>query len=245
MARRSSKGSNGQATTDVPTKPTTPPKSWPADRVKRLKVDDLIPYAKNSRIHSNVQVDQIVVAIRKFGFTMPIIVDESGEIIAGHGRVMAARRIGLTEVPGIVIAKGEWTEADKKAYRIWDNQSGMLSEWSPEMLKSELMDLKLAEYQMELTGFDNVHLVSFLSMGSTDVDAQWNGMPEFAHTTARQSFRTLSVHFKDQAAVDAFCKLTGATLTDDTRQLWFPLGSNPPQAVVRKRYANKAEVPAA
>jgi hypothetical protein len=140
----------------------TPPR-WPADRVVRLKVADLVPYARNARMHTNAQVDQIAGAIKRFGFTNPVIVDERGEIVAGHGRVMAARRLALDEVPGIVIADGEWTEADRKAYRIWDNQSALLSEWSPEMLRVELSELKVGGYDLQLTGFDESSLVQFMA----------------------------------------------------------------------------------
>src|SRR6266852_5700798 len=82
--------------------------AWPADRIKRLRTEDLVPYARNARMHTNSQIDQLSNAIKKFGFTNPVIVAENGEIIAGHGRVMAARRLGLSEVPGIVIVDGEW-----------------------------------------------------------------------------------------------------------------------------------------
>src|SRR5258707_15874529 len=99
------------------------PKSWPADRVKRLPIDSISGYTRNPRMHTNNQIDQLSASIKKFGFTNPVIVDERGEIIAGHGRVMAARRLNLPEVPGVVIADGEWSEDDKRAYRIWDNQS--------------------------------------------------------------------------------------------------------------------------
>lgn len=136
---------------------------WPADRIKRLKTDDLLHYARNARLHTNDQIDQLAEAIKRFGFTNPVIVDEAGEIIAGHGRVMAARRIGLSEVPGVVISAGEWSEDDKRAYRIWDNQSALLSEWSPEMLKIELSALKLAEFPLGLTGFDDKALVSYMA----------------------------------------------------------------------------------
>lgn len=137
--------------------------AWPADRVKRRSVEELFPYARNARLHTNAQVDQIAESIRTFGFTVPVIVDHKGEIIAGHGRVMAARRLGLTEVPAVAISEGEWSEEQKRAYRIWDNQSALLSEWSPEMLKVELSALKLAEFPLQLTGFDDKDLVSYMA----------------------------------------------------------------------------------
>src|SRR5437899_6007136 len=101
----------------------TKPGAWPADRITRLKTADLVPYARNARMHTNSQIDQLSEAIKRFGFTNPVIVAAGGEIIAGHGRVMAARRLNLAEVPGVVIADDEWSEDDKKGYRIWDNQA--------------------------------------------------------------------------------------------------------------------------
>lgn len=151
---------------------------WPADRIKRLKTNDLIPYARNARLHTNAQVDQLANAIRRFGFTNPIIVTADGEIIAGHGRVMAARRLGLEEVPGVVIADGEWTDEDRRAYRIWDNQSALLSEWSPEMLRIELSSLKLQDYDLNLTGFDDKALVTYLAGVNATPPEQFPGVGE-------------------------------------------------------------------
>src|SRR4051812_33766631 len=89
--------------------------SWPADAVKRWPIGKLVPSAQNARTHSDEQVGQIAASIREWGFTMPVLVDEAGLIIAGHGRVLGAKRLGLGEVP-VVVARG-WTEAQKRAYR--------------------------------------------------------------------------------------------------------------------------------
>lgn len=155
---------------------------WPADRVARLKVADLAPYARNARLHSSAQVDQLAEAIKRFGFTNPVIVDERHEIIAGHGRVMAALRIGLDEVPGVVIADGEWSEDDVKAYRIWDNQSALLSEWSPELLRIELTELKMEGYDLQLTGFDETSLVSFMANPNPTAPSQFAAVDENIET---------------------------------------------------------------
>ena len=72
---------------------------WPADKIKRRKVSELLPYAKNSRLHSEEQVDQIAASIKEWGWTTPVLVDEQGEIIAGHGRVMAAKKLGIDKIP--------------------------------------------------------------------------------------------------------------------------------------------------
>src|SRR4029079_13386042 len=94
--------------------------SWPADKVERWPIAKLIPHARNARTHSPEQVDQIAASIREWGWTNPILVSEDGGIIAGHGRVLGARKLGLTEAP-VMIAAG-WTKAQIKAYAIADNK---------------------------------------------------------------------------------------------------------------------------
>jgi predicted alpha/beta hydrolase len=84
---------------------------WPADRVARQPIDGLLPYARNARTHSDKQIAQIAASIREWGWTMPVLVDEEGGIIAGHGRVLAARKLGLADVP-VMVARG-WTRAQK------------------------------------------------------------------------------------------------------------------------------------
>lgn len=151
---------------------------WPADRVIRKAVDELIPYARNPRMHTPEQVDSLAEGIRRFGFTNPVIIDHTGEIIAGHGRIMASRRLGLTEVPTVMIADGEWSEDDKRAYRIFDNSSALMSEWDPALLKVELTDLKLADYDLKLTGFDSASLVSFMAFGGAGGRSDPEATPE-------------------------------------------------------------------
>src|SRR5262252_4451841 len=95
-------------------------KAWPADRVERKSVDALVPYARNARTHSDAQIAQIVQSIEQYGFTVPVLADESGNLIAGHGRVLAAKRLGLAEVP-VMTAVG-WTETERRAYALIDNK---------------------------------------------------------------------------------------------------------------------------
>lgn len=159
-------------------KPSAAAKKWPADRVTRLKVADLVPYARNARLHTSAQVDQLAAAMQRFGFTNPVIVDARGEIIAGHGRVMAALRLGYDEVPGVEIADGEWSEDDVRAYRIWDNQSALLSDWSPEMLRIELSELKMADYPLEMTGFPEASLVQFMANPNPQPPSEFGAVDE-------------------------------------------------------------------
>lgn len=119
--------------------------------VKVKSVDDLIPYARNSRTHSEEQVLQIASSIREFGFNNPVLIDQDGGIIAGHGRVLAARKIGINEVPTIELS--HLTETQKKAYVIADNKIALNAGWDEEMLKLELEELRLADFDIDLTGF--------------------------------------------------------------------------------------------
>src|SRR3954469_22554956 len=93
---------------------------WPADKVERWSLDRLIPYARNARTHSDTQVAQIAGSIKEWGWTVPVLVGEDGVIIAGHGRVLAARMLGVHDIP-VMIARG-WSEAQKRAYVIADNK---------------------------------------------------------------------------------------------------------------------------
>ena len=129
---------------------------WPADKVERRKLDTLTPYARNSRTHSDEQVAQIAASIKEWGFTTPILIEPDGGIIAGHGRVMAAQRLGLDEVP-VMIAEG-WTEAQKRAYVVADNKLGLNSGWDLEMLRIEFDELKALDFDVEMTGFGEQEL---------------------------------------------------------------------------------------
>jgi len=146
-------------------------KLWPADKVERRGIGALIPYAKNSRTHSDAQVAQIAASMKEWGWTTPILIDEAGQIIAGHGRVLAARKLGYADVP-VMVAEG-WTEAQKRAYVIADNKLALNAGWDMDMLKVELSDLKL-EFDLGLTGFSDEELKSLLAettVGLTDEDA--------------------------------------------------------------------------
>lgn len=125
------------------------------------KTKDLIPYARNSRTHSDEQVAQISASIKEFGFTNPILIDEDGLIIAGHGRVQAAQRLKLDEVPAIVLEY--LTEAQKKAYVIADNKLALNAGWDFDMLKVEFNDLIDMDFDLSLIGFDGKELNQILA----------------------------------------------------------------------------------
>jgi hypothetical protein len=119
--------------------------------IEHLEIDSLIPYARNSRTHSDAQVAQIAASIKEFGFTNPVLIDEDGGIIAGHGRVMAARKLKLAEVPCIRLS--HLTDTQKRAYVIADNKLALNAGWDNEMLQVEFADLKDLDFDLSLTGF--------------------------------------------------------------------------------------------
>lgn len=156
------------SSTDIP---VSGMQNWPADRVERRAIASLIPYARNARTHSSQQVAQIAASIAEWGWTVPVLVDEAGGIIAGHGRVLAARQLQLSEVP-VMVASG-WSEAQKRAYVLADNQLALNAGWDEELLKLELGDLAASEFDLSLTGFSDAELARlqlFGSEGLTDPD---------------------------------------------------------------------------
>ena len=140
---------------------------------KTVKVANLVPYARNSRTHSAQQVAQIAASIREFGFTNPLLIDERGGIIAGHGRLFAAQKLGFDEVPAITL-KG-LSDAQKKAYVIADNKLALNAGWDDEMLQVEFMELQEMGFDLELTGFSLDEIaglqVQEIEEGLTDEDA--------------------------------------------------------------------------
>jgi DNA modification methylase len=145
--------------------------SWPADEVSRRSVSELIPYARNARTHSEAQVGQIAASIREWGWTTPVLISEDGGIIAGHGRVLAAQKLGIDEIP-VMIARG-WSDAQKRAYILADNQLALNAGWDSDLLKLELLELDELDFDIDLIGFDGDFLANMLNdptEGLTDPD---------------------------------------------------------------------------
>ena len=130
-------------------------------KIEQIPTESLIPYARNSRTHSPEQVAQIAGSIREFGFTNPVLIDADNGIIAGHGRVLAAQKLGLAKVPCIRLA--HLTETQRRAYIIADNKLALNSGWDEEMLALELADLREADFDLGLVGFDAVEIEAALN----------------------------------------------------------------------------------
>src|SRR3984893_1309854 len=148
----------------------SPTRPWPADRLERWPIERLIPYANNARLHSEADLDKLAAAIRKWGWTTPVLVDEEGNLLAGHGRIAAAPRAGVTSIP-VIVARG-WSEEEKRAYRLADNQLAARASWDLDLLRSELQELGSANFDLPLIGFEPERLDDILnrlgSSGLTD-----------------------------------------------------------------------------
>jgi ParB-like chromosome segregation protein Spo0J len=136
---------------------------WPAAKVVTKALSDLTPGEGNARRHSPEQIAQIATSIREWGWTIPVLIDEGGEVIAGHGRIEAARTIGIDRVP-CVIARG-WSESRKRAYRIADNRLAEMSEWDEDLLLSEISVLLDEDFDLDSIGLDD----SFLDALKSDL----------------------------------------------------------------------------
>lgn len=155
--------------------------------IEYVSTSSLTPYARNSRTHSPQQVKQIAASIKEFGFTNPVLIDEANGIIAGHGRVMAAEHLQLTEVPCIRLEY--LTETQKRAYVIADNKLALNAGWDEEMLKLELDELHGTEYDLSLLGFADTEL------GTFEVDA--SELPELA-SGDKEPFRQVTFTLHDE-----------------------------------------------
>lgn len=144
-------------------------------QIEHLPIGGLIPYARNSRTHSDAQVAQIAASIKEFGFTNPVLIDGEGGIIAGHGRVMGARQLGMETIPCLRL--GHLTDAQKRAYIIADNKLALNAGWDDEMLALEFKDLGEIGFDLDLTGFGGDEIDELLAEldatpeGETDADA--------------------------------------------------------------------------
>ena len=183
----------------------------PADKVERWAINKLVPYARNARTHSDEQVGQIAASIKEWGWTTPILVDETGSIIAGHGRTLAAQRLQMTEVP-VMVAKG-WSEAKKRAYVLADNKLALNAGWDNEMLALELGEIGDLGFDLDLTGFTADEIAALMPVeippGLTDEDA----VPEVPEqpVTVLGDVWVLGKHrlmCGDSCSVEAVTKLT-------------------------------------
>jgi ParB-like chromosome segregation protein Spo0J len=148
-----------------------PTRPWPVDQVERWPIERLIPYANNPRLHNEADLGKIATSILKWGWTMPLLVDEHGELISGHARVGAAIILELKSIP-VIVARG-WSEDEKRAYRVADNQLAARATWDSDLLRDELRALEFADFDLRLIGFDQLEtiLADAEASGLTDPDS--------------------------------------------------------------------------
>ena len=178
------------------------------------KVADLKPHPKNPRKHGEAEMKALADSIDRFGFTCPIVIQKStGLVLAGHARLEALRKRGDAEAPVIEL---DVNDQDATAYMIADNQLTILGAWDFPALEGLVEDLKGADYD----GMGFIEELN-LPMFTNDPNEEYQGMPEY-NSEDKTAFRSISVHFKDQKAVDDFGKKIGTKLTEKTRFIWFP-----------------------
>lgn len=209
------------------------PPAWPADKIERRPLASLKPYLANARLHSPEQIEQLANSIRQWGWTMPVLVDEQGVLIAGHARTRAATLLNLPDIP-VMVARG-WSPDQIRAYVIADNKLAMNADWSQELLIKEVGELAASSFDVTLLGFGEAELVHLLEPDREfDPNREWGGMPAFDQDDL-MAWRSIVVHFKDQSGVDDFANRMGQTVTDKTKYLWHPEEERVPQA--DKRWA--------
>lgn len=147
-----------------------------SQKLKKIKTEDLIPYAANSRTHSDEQVNQIAASIKEFGFNNPVLIDKDNGIIAGHGRVLAAQKLGMDQVPTICL--DHLTDAQRRAYIIADNKLALNAGWDDEALQAEIDRLRDEEFDVTLLGFDDDELAALIQDMETDGLTDEDEVPE-------------------------------------------------------------------
>lgn len=182
----------------------------PADKVEKWEIDKLIPYARNARTHSDEQVGQIAASIKEWGWTTPVLVDEQGGIIAGHGRTLAAQKLGMTQVP-VMVAKG-WSDAKKRAYVLADNKLALNAGWDNEMLALELGEIGKLGFNLELIGFDpselNFTAVDYSVLDGEDIDEQLDEMANGVRKAIQIEFEP--DHYEEAQELVSFWRNEGA-----------------------------------
>lgn len=201
------------------------------------KTADLVPYANNSRAHSEWSINKLMESIKAFGFTSPVLVDGKRGILAGHARVMAAQRLGMETVPTIELS--HLTPAQRRAYVIADNRTALDATWNDEVLRLEMQALRDDGFDLSLTSFGAVELATLFGEDGhvTDAASEWRGMPEFDQPDAT-AFRSIIVHFASQDDVDAFARLVGQKISDKAKFIWHPQAER--GTYIDKRYSSAA-----
>lgn len=185
--------------------------------VRYYKVNDLSPYGNNSRTHSEDQINQLKASIKEFGFTNPILIDEGAVIIAGHGRLEAAKDLGMEEVPTIMLA--DLTDEQKQAYIIADNKLALNAGWDESLLKIELDGLRTVGFDVSLTGFDKKELRDLLGIGDAATDELEYSTKIDTPTYTPKGEKPAFAQMADTSKYEEMChKIRQSTLPDEEKE---------------------------
>ena len=189
-------------------------------KVEYRQPKELTGYKNNARIHDERQITQIIDSINEFGFTNPMLIDETNGIIAGHGRLEAAIAMELERVPVIVLTG--LSEDQKRAYVLADNKLALNARWDESLLALELSELSMIDFDASLTGFSELEIAMRVDSGVDDPSTEWTDMPEFEQNSA-EAFRTMIVHLPTESDWDEFVKLLALQkFTPTTKFIWWP-----------------------
>lgn len=194
-------------------------------------IDDLHDYDNNARTHSELQILQLRASIKAFGFTNPVLKDEANNLIAGHGRRIAARLEGYTHLPSIVV-RG-LSDAQRRALVIADNKLALNAGWDEALLRDEIERLTNEGFDIKLLGFDDAEMARLLAAGEVSAEQEWSDMPEYSQAN-QMAYRSIIVHFEDDRSANEFAKLLGQSITPKTKDLWHP--EKKPIVLRDKRY---------
>ncbi len=189
-------------------------------QIEHLHVSTLIPYANNAREHSEEQVSQIAASIKEFKFNNPVLVDKTHGIVAGHGRVLAAKKLGLETVPCIRL--DHLSEAEKKAYIIADNKIADNSEFNKTTLIKEIQQLSVQDIDLSVLGFTDIEILPMVDPNIViDPLSEWKDMPEYDQKSLK-SYKSIIVHFETKQDMVNFAKNNAKKVTETTKFIWFP-----------------------
>ena len=189
-----------------------------------VRIDSITPDEKNPRTHPEAQIAKLRASIKRYGFTNPLLIDGEGRLIAGHGRMVAAKLEGMTELPALIILG--LTDQQRAALVIDDNQIALGAGWDEQLLAATLKSLDGSEFQA--VGFDDAELSKLLVLADNlkplDREAEWQkGMPEFRQPDTA-AFQSIVVHFRTWDDVQAFAKLVCQEgITENTKMIWHPI----------------------
>lgn len=185
-------------------------------KIEKVKVDQLIPYVNNSRTHSDEQIAQIAASIKEFGWTNPILVDGSNGIIAGHGRLKAARKLGMTEIPVIELA--HLTENQKKALIIADNNLALNANWDAQLLKIELENLQSFDYNIDILGFSQEFLDELLNATEENEENKYTQKVDIPTYEPTEEKPLLEELYDDAKAMDLINSIQRSKLQEKEKQ---------------------------